>query len=111
MAEALEITPKEAQERLAKGARAALIDVREPAEYAIARIEGSELVPMGYVPARMQQLEGLADGRDLLILCHHGVRSLQVTAWLRERGIENCFSIEGGIDRWSEEIDPRVPRY
>jgi rhodanese-related sulfurtransferase len=47
----------------------------------------------------------------LLILCHHGVRSLQVTMWLRARGIENCYSVAGGIDRWSREVDESVARY
>ncbi len=107
----MEISPQDAKQRLGTGTRAVLIDVREPAEYAIARIEGAELVPMQDVPARMQHLESLADEQKLLVLCHHGVRSLQVVAWLRERGIENCFSITGGIDRWSREIDPDVPRY
>lgn len=111
MPETFEISPREAKERLGEGNRAVLIDVREPAEFAIARVEGSELVPMQYVPARIQHLEALADERELFVLCHHGVRSLQVVAWLRERGIENCFSIAGGIDRWSQEIDADVPRY
>ena len=107
----LEISPQEANERLTAGRPAALIDVREPWEYATAHISGSRLVPMQYVPAELQSLEGLADERDLLIVCHHGVRSLQVAAWLRERGIENAFSIGGGIDRWSQEVDPAVGRY
>lgn len=111
LAEELEITPKEAKERLGEGNRAALIDVREAEEFAIARIEGAKLVPMQSVPGRIQELEGISDECDLLVLCHHGVRSLQVVAWLRERGIENCFSITGGIDRWSREIDPAVPQY
>lgn len=108
---ALEITPAEARNRLAEGRKAVLVDVREPAEYALSRIEGSLLIPMQSVPGEMQKLEGLADEGDLLILCHHGVRSLQVAAWLQARGIENAVSITGGIDRWSQEIDPTVPRY
>lgn len=110
MAESLEIGPQEAS-RLAKTEEAILIDVREPEEYAIAHIDGARLIPMQTIPAELQKLEGLADEATLLILCHHGVRSLQVAAWLRERGIENCASITGGIDRWSQEIDPTVPRY
>lgn len=110
MAENWEISARQAKERLEES-RAVLIDVREPSEFALARIEGAELVPMGWVGARMQHLEALSDERELLIVCHHGVRSLQVVAWLREGGIENCFSIAGGIDHWSEEIDPAVPRY
>src|SRR5579863_5812814 len=111
MGEALEISPKEAQARLANENGAVLIDVREPEEFAVARVEGAELVPMQKVPAELQRLEAMADERDLMVMCHHGVRSLNVVAWLRERGIENCFSVAGGIDQWSVEIDPAVPRY
>ncbi len=111
MSDILEVTPSQAKLRLSGGNTAALIDVREPEEFALAHIEGSQLVPMQSVPAELQRLEELADQRDLLVLCHHGVRSLQVVAWLRERGIENCFSVTGGIDLWSRQIDPGVPRY
>jgi rhodanese-related sulfurtransferase len=110
MALPLEISAKEAKARL-DGHVAVLIDVREPEEFAVARIDGAELLPMQTVPGELQKLEAMADERDLLVMCHHGVRSLNVAAWLRERGIENCFSIAGGIDEWSREIDPGVPRY
>jgi rhodanese-related sulfurtransferase len=111
MASLYEVTPQAAKEQLTDRKQAILIDVREPAECALARIEGAELIPMGSVPAELQKLEGLADSGDLLILCHHGVRSMQVTMWLRARGIENCYSVAGGIERWSCEVDPSVPRY
>jgi rhodanese-related sulfurtransferase len=111
MASSYEITPLAAKEQLSDRNKATLIDVREPAEYALARIDGAELIPMGSVPGELQKLEGLADSGDLLILCHHGVRSLRVTMWLRARGIENCYSVAGGIDRWSWEVDASVPRY
>jgi rhodanese-related sulfurtransferase len=107
----LEITPQELQARVAAGDAIALIDVREPEEHSVARIEGAELIPMQSVPAQLQKLEGLADEKDLAVFCHHGVRSLNVVLWLRQHGLENCFSITGGIDRWSCEIDPSVPRY
>ncbi len=110
MAESFELTTQEAS-RLLKGGEAALIDVREPEEYALARIDGARLVPMQTVPAELQKLEGLAEESKLLVVCHHGVRSLQVVAWLREHGIENCYSVAGGMDRWSRDIDPGVPRY
>lgn len=110
MPQALELTPQEAS-RLTKAEEAILIDVREPEEYAVARIDGARLIPMQTVPAELQKLEALADESTLLVLCHHGVRSLQVVSWLREHGVENCASVTGGIDRWSREIDPSVPRY
>ncbi len=111
MAESLEISPQQVRERMQRGEKLELVDVREPEEFAVARIEGFQLVPMQTVPAELQRLEAMADEADLAILCHHGVRSLNVAAWLRQRGIENCFSIAGGIDRWSTEVDPTVPRY
>lgn len=111
MDDKLEVTPQEANRRLADGGKAVLIDVREPVEFATARIEGSHLVPMQSVPAELQRLEALADERDLLVLCHHGVRSLQVVYWLRQQGVENCYSVAGGIDQWSREIDASVPTY
>jgi rhodanese-related sulfurtransferase len=111
MAALLEINPAEAQAQLNSSKQSALIDVREPWEFAVASIGGSLLIPMQSVPAELQRLEGLADEGDLLVLCHHGVRSLQVVSWLRAQGIENCYSITGGIDRWSAELEPAIPRY
>jgi rhodanese-related sulfurtransferase len=107
----LEISIAVAGQKLADDSKTILVDVREPEEYALAHIDGSLLIPMQSVPAELQKLEGLADEGDLLILCHHGVRSLQVAAWLQARGIENVASITGGIDRWSTEVDPSIPRY
>jgi rhodanese-related sulfurtransferase len=109
--EALEVSPREARERLSAPDSAALIDVREPEELAVARIPGADVIPMQSIPARLQQLEALADDKALFFICHHGVRSLQVAAWMREHGIENCFSVAGGIDRWSTEVDATIPRY
>ena len=111
MQELLELSPQEVQSRLAKGERLVWIDVREPEEFAITRIEGAQLLPMHSVPAEMERLERLADDGTLVILCHHGVRSLQVACWLRQQGLGNCVSLTGGIDRWSQEIDSSVPRY
>jgi rhodanese-related sulfurtransferase len=107
----LEITPAAAREKLATESNVILLDVREPEEYALAHVDGSLLMPMQSVPAELQKLEAMADEGDLLVLCHHGVRSLQVAAWLQARGVENAVSVAGGIDRWSVEIDASVPRY
>jgi rhodanese-related sulfurtransferase len=111
MAESFEISPQEAQAQLAEKGRAILIDVREPEEFAAAKIPDSWLIPMRSIPAEFQKLDDLADSQTLLVLCHHGVRSLQVVAWLREKGIEDCYSIAGGIDRWSREVDSSIPLY
>lgn len=105
-----EISPIEAKQKIDAG-EAALIDVREATEYQVARIEGAELIPMNTVPQRVQDLEALADEKIVVVHCHHGVRSLNVVNWLRQQGIENCFSLEGGIDLWSTQVDPSVPKY
>jgi rhodanese-related sulfurtransferase len=86
-----------------------LIDVREPWEHSTARIEASTLMPMGDVPARAHQ--ELDPEEHITVLCHHGQRSLNVTAWLRNQGFEKVQSLRGGIDAWSAEVDPKVPRY
>jgi rhodanese-related sulfurtransferase len=107
----LEITPQEVRQRLDAGEKLALIDVREPHEFQLARIEGAELVPMRAVPAELSRLDAQADDAALIVFCHHGVRSLNVVHWLREQGVDACQSMAGGIDRWSLEIDTGVPRY
>ena len=106
-----EITPQEVQQRLDAGDKLMLIDVREPGEFQQARIEGAELIPMRSVPAGLPHLEAQAEDALLVVYCHHGVRSLNVVNWLREQGVSACQSMAGGIDRWSLEIDPSVPRY
>jgi adenylyltransferase/sulfurtransferase len=107
----LEITPQQVQELQKSGKQVSFIDVREPKEWDLTRIEEASLIPMDTVPANLQALESRADSSALIVYCHHGVRSLQVVSWLREKGLENCFSMSGGIDRWSLEIDSHVPRY
>jgi rhodanese-related sulfurtransferase len=107
----LELSPQDVQRRLAAGEKLTLIDVREPGEFQLARIEGAELIPMRSVPGELARLDGQADETPLIVFCHHGVRSLNVVHWLREQGVGASHSMAGGIDRWSLEIDPSVPRY
>ena len=107
----LETTPADIKRRLDSGESLHLIDVREPGEYQITRIANSELVPMNTVPASLQELERKSDEGVLIVFCHHGIRSLSVANWLRQQGVTACQSMAGGIDRWSLEIDPTVPRY
>jgi rhodanese-related sulfurtransferase len=106
-----EIAPAEVKRRLDAGEKLHLIDVREPNEFAMARIEGTELIPMRQVPGELQMLEARADEAPLIVFCHHGVRSLNVVNWLRGQGVEACQSMAGGIDAWSLGVDPSVPRY
>lgn len=103
-----EISPADAATVLKEG-RARLIDVRELWEFETARIEDSLHMPMGDVPSRAHQ--ELDPEERLLVICHHGVRSMNVTVWLRNQGFENSQSLRGGIDAWSAEVDPAVPRY
>ena len=103
-----EISATDAAE-LMRNKQARLIDVRELWEYQTAHIEGSVLMPMGDVPARAHQ--ELDPDERLVVLCHLGQRSLNVTVWLRNQGFENVQSMRGGIDAWSAEIDPKIPRY
>jgi rhodanese-related sulfurtransferase len=107
----IETSPQEVQSRIDAGEPLALIDVREPAEFAITRIEGATLIPMREIPASLQQLEAKAGETTLIVFCHHGVRSLNVAHWLREQGVTACQSMAGGIDAWSALVDPSVPRY
>jgi rhodanese-related sulfurtransferase len=105
----LEITPQDVKRQIDNGKPPRLVDVREPFEFQQARIEGGELIPMRSVPNALPRLE--KEENPIVVYCHHGIRSLQAVSWLREQGIENCTSMAGGIDRWSREIDPKVPRY
>lgn len=87
-----------------------LIDCREQDEWNTAKIDGAILMPMGNWANEIEQLEALS-GRHLVVHCHHGGRSLRVTRWLRENGFPDAQNMSGGIDAWSQLIDPDVPRY
>ena len=104
-----EITPQEAAALLASPNPPILIDVREQWEFNAAHIENSLLMPMGDVPSRAHQ--ELDEDEPILVLCHHGARSLNVTMWLRQQGFAQARSIAGGIESWSRQIDPSIPRY
>jgi rhodanese-related sulfurtransferase len=104
----LEITAADAA-ALLKEKQARLVDVREPWEFAKTSIEGSLLMPMGEVPGRVNA--ELDPDERLLVLCHHGVRSMNVTVWMRNQGFEQAQSVRGGIDAWSREVNPHLPRY
>lgn len=105
-----EISVAEARDRLASPQPPRLIDVREPDEWDTARIPGAELLPLSQWPAIAQP--HLTDPRQpLLIHCHHGMRSAQVTGYLLRNGFTDVTNLAGGIDAWSQEIDTGVPRY
>src|SRR5579871_324374 len=94
-----EITPEEVKSKIDADERFTLLDVREPWELETARIAGAKLMPMGDVPSRANQ--ELDPEEPVIVICHHGVRSMNVTAWLRQQGFEKAQSMRGGIDAWS----------
>ncbi len=104
----IEVTPRQVSERLERGDKFLFVDVREKWEYETARIAGAVLIPLREIPAHLPQL---AEARDIVFYCHHGMRSLDAAAWLRSQGVEGARSMSGGIDRWTTEVDPLVPRY
>jgi rhodanese-related sulfurtransferase len=104
-----EITPEEVKSKLDKGEQFTLLDVREPWEFETASMPGAKLIPMGDVPSRAHQ--ELDPENHIVVVCHHGVRSMNVTAWLRQQGFEKAQSMRGGIDAWSRSVDGKVPTY
>jgi len=85
-----------------------LIDVREAFEYEIARIDGAKLIPLGEIAERADELPR---ERPIVVHCHSGQRSAQAVRLLQQRGFATVFNLEGGIDAWSDQIDPNVPKY
>jgi rhodanese-related sulfurtransferase len=104
-----EITPEEVKVLLQQRAQFTLLDVREPWEFVLSKIAESNLIPMGDIPSRAHQ--ELDPDAHIIVVCHHGVRSMSVTNWLRQQGFESAQSLRGGIDAWSREVDPNVPTY
>ena len=103
-----EMTPRELTDRLARGEAIDVIDVREPYEWDIARIPGARLIPLGSLA---QAVPSLDRARDIVVHCHHGIRSAQAAALLRAAGLPRVWNLAGGIERWSDEVDPRVRKY
>ena len=84
--------------------------MREPSEHARAKIDGAKLVPLGQLEGRVHELDAWRDKR-IVIHCHHGGRSARACSLLREQGFERVENLAGGIDAWSQSVDPSVPRY
>jgi adenylyltransferase/sulfurtransferase len=106
-----EITVEHLAARLAAGREpVALLDVRQPEENATAALPGGVLIPLDELPARAREIDVPA-GAQLVVYCHHGVRSRSAAAFLERLGFDNVASLAGGIDAWSLRIDPKVPRY
>lgn len=88
-----------------------LVDCREEDEFALCRIPGAELIPLSRFAEEGRETLLSDRTRPVIVYCHHGMRSLQATTFLRQLGHEQVWSMTGGIDAWSREIDPAVPRY
>ena len=89
-------------------ARPLLLDIREAWEWQLARIDGSHHLPMGEIPTRVDELD---KSHPTVVICHHGMRSLQVVAFLQRLGFSNLHNLQGGIDAWARDVDPAVPVY
>ena len=101
------IEPMQVHEMMQKGEKFLLLDCREPWEYQTAHIEGATLIPMREIPKRVAEIP---IDHPVVVYCHSGMRSFNAASWLKRQGV-NALSMSGGIDQWSKEIDPKVPRY
>ncbi|MBI1842299.1 MAG: hypothetical protein HYR88_15795 [Verrucomicrobia bacterium] len=87
-----------------------LLDVREPEEHQFVALAGSLLIPLAELPARSEELDEWRR-RDVVVYCHHGIRSLRAIAHLAALGFEKLHNLSGGIDRWTSDVDSSLPRY
>ena len=105
-----QITPAELSARMQKGEKPYFLDVRQAWENQLSRLEGSVLVPLDQLPSHLDDVQPGA-GQVIVTYCHHGMRSLSAAALLEQNGVKNVLSLAGGIDAWSTQVDPKVPRY
>ncbi len=108
MAQLDEITPADLKARIDRGDKPLVLDVREPEEIALAPFPNAVHIPMGDIPSRLTELD---PDRETIVVCHHGVRSAQVVMYLARMGFERVINLAGGIDAWSLDADPAIPRY
>lgn len=104
-----QMTPKQLKEHLETTPELpVLLDVREPWEFQTCHIEGSTHIPMGQIPQHFRQLDA---NRETVVICHHGMRSLQVSQFLEKAGFAKIINLTGGVDAWAREVDPNMPIY
>lgn len=105
-----QVIPKQLHEWLsdAEKSKPLLLDVREPWEFNICRIEGSINIPMQDIPARLQELD---DEQQIVAICHHGMRSAQVAMFLERQGFKHVINLTGGVAAWAAQVDPSLPQY
>ena len=103
------ITVEELKERLEQNSGTpVLLDVREPWEYAVCHIHGSTLIPMREIPGAVNNLD---PDHEIVVICHTGVRSLQVCYYLKSEGFDKIYNLTGGVHAWATTIDPKMPTY
>jgi adenylyltransferase/sulfurtransferase len=107
---AIEIDCRTLKSQLDAGDELLVVDCREQDEYDLVHLNEATLIPMSQIQARLNELQPHR-GKHIVVHCHHGGRSLRVTAWLRQQGFANVQSLAGGIDQWAAEIDQTLPRY
>jgi adenylyltransferase/sulfurtransferase len=105
---ALNLSPKDVKARLDAGGKPVFLDVREDWEVAINRLEGAVHIPLGELGRRYSELK---PDDEIIVYCHMGVRSLKATRFLKDQKFKNVMNLAGGIEAWSVQIDPKVPRY
>ena len=102
-----EISVHQLKERIEKGEKVFLLDVREPYEYKVANLSG-HLIPLGQLADRVQELDR---EKEIVVYCHHGNRSAFAVQFLKNEGFESVLNLAGGIDAWSQEVDSKMPKY
>jgi rhodanese-related sulfurtransferase len=104
------MTPQELTAKLRSATPPRLLDVRQPEEHAFVALPNSTLIPLGELTERMEEVEEWKD-EEVVVYCHHGIRSAQAVAQLRAAGFANVHNLAGGIDRWTDDVDRTLPRY
>lgn len=103
-----EISPQDLKTRLDKGEAVVLLDVREPEEVEIVHLPGSVHIPMGDIPGRVHELD---PDKEIVVYCHHGIRSMRVAMFLAQRDFDQVKNLAGGIDAWARDVAPGMARY
>lgn len=103
-----QLSASDVSARLKQGEDLLLLDVREPSEINIAALAGTTHIPMNAIPMRAEELP---KDKDIVVMCHHGMRSMQVALYLERLGFDKLYNLRGGIDAWSREVDSTIPLY
>jgi len=103
-----QLSASDVSARLKQGEDLLVLDVREPSELKLAALAGATHIPMNAIPMRAEELP---KDKDIVVMCHHGMRSMQVALYLERLGFDKLYNLRGGIDAWSREVDTTIPLY